>query len=254
MERTMAEIDWDEVYRDNLSRTYDPFKAHEYTIYGRITGSKQVPPVSFSREDWYKREAPDYLSAMAYEIVPVGSPNYDPLKEATKKTLQTAKGLADLNKAAAAGSAYYGSNKAFKDANAYYNYLEKLYNQKSSAEQKIQSQKTGEWWKQYNLPDPSQRFASLESFVNFEYDRRVPGKPVTRIDANKLYKPVYEYFQQQQKAYTKKLRAEGVTGTELGKRIKDYSLALAQGLDARVNETGISPFLIAAFARGKSGR
>ena len=61
----MAEINWNNVYNDYVTQYKDPYKAAEYTIFGRLTGSKKIP-TTYTQDEWYKVNAPDYFAIKTY--------------------------------------------------------------------------------------------------------------------------------------------------------------------------------------------
>ena len=206
----MAQINWDDVYKDYLSSTKDPFKAAEYTVFGRITGSKKIPQ-SYTKEEWYQYEAPDYWSAINYK-------GTDRLAMHTGTSLKNAKTFNDLINIAKQATDRGLLSGTYGQVD-YYNDLKTLWTQKSSAEKKSTSS-SANWWKQYGLVDPSLRYDGT---------------------TNK-YDVAEKYIADQTAAYAKKLGND----PNAAARAKDFNNAIRTSVYKKINESGVTPFLISA--------
>jgi hypothetical protein len=214
-------IDWNQVYSDYRTELGDDSKALEYTIYGRLTGRKTVPPTAYSKEQWVEFEAPDYNAAVSYQ-------GDDALANFTRNELKNAKSINSLlttaKKAANEGLLQGTSFTQFD----YYNELKDLWNQKTTAEKRYKTQQDTAWWTDYALPAPSERFDS----------------------ANNTFDVAETYIANQTAAYSKKL------GNDPNKasRTKAYNESLRSSLYQRLNDSNITPFLVAAQKRAKTIR
>lgn len=227
----MAEIDWNKLYNDYKTQYKDPFKAAEYTVFGRLTGSKKVP-TTYTQDEWYQYEAPDY-----WAVISKPAASDDPLAETTKK-IKTAKSPSDVFAIAnSAPTSAIGVGKLFREFSDYRDYLMGLYNQKVQAEKKATST-SANWWKQYGLPDPSKRFASLEQYA--------------KTGTGDVFSEGKKYIVNQSGAYKKKLIASGVSEADATARAKDYAIGLGRAIDKKIADAGLTPFLIAAQQRIKA--
>lgn len=204
------EINWNDIYKSHLSATNDPFKAAEYTVYGRLTNSKKIPQ-SYTKNEWYQYEAPDYWSAINYK-------GNDRLATYTGTSLKGAKSFNDLINIAK-GATDKGLLSGTYGQVDYYNDLKTLWTQKGSAEKKSTSS-SANWWKQYGLPDPSMRYDGT---------------------TNK-YDAAETYIANQTAAYAKKLGKD----PNAVARTKDFNNAIRASVYKKINDSGVTPFLTAA--------
>lgn len=213
----MAETNWNDVYKGYVTQYKDPFKAAEYTVFGRLTGSKKVP-TTYSQEQWYEYEAPDYWRAVSYT-------GDDALAKYTRDALKGAKSFDQL--ISIAKGANSGTNKLLSAEYGvvdYYSDLKELWKQRTSAEKKASSS-SSKWWTQYGLPDPSLRFEANST------------------DETKLFSPAEDYIEKQTKAY------EAKKGTAAA---KDFNKALRTAIYKKLNDAGVTPFLVQAQQRIKA--
>ena len=223
----MAEVNWNNIYKDYVTQYNDPFKAAEYTVFGRITGSKKIP-TTYTQDEWYKVNAPDYFAIKTYNgtdelnnytKTELAKPN---LKFTSLRSIaQNAKGLGDG----------YGKNQ-------YYTDLVEIWKQKNAAEKSFTTQSGANWWKDYGLPDPSKRFASLE-----EYAKTGTGDVLTQGA---------KYIKDSSAKYKAKLIKSGVSDAEATARTKDYAIGLGRAIDKKISSSGVTPFLVAAQQRIRS--
>lgn len=232
----MAEINWNDVYKNYLTETNDPYKAIEYTVFGRLTGSKKVP-TSYTKEQWYEYEAPDYWSAINYA-------GDDRLATYTRDKLKSTKSFNEL-----LGIAKEATDKGILSGSYgqvdYYTDLKDLWNQKSTAEKRASST-SASWWKQYGLPDPSKRFDSLKTYAEAVKRGSKPAKPTN------IYSPAFDYLTTETTKYKAQLEKKGIKGADLAARVADFSVGLAGALDKKMTSAGFTPFLIAAQQRIKA--
>lgn len=212
----MAEINWNNIYKNYLTQYDDPFKAAEYTVFGRLTGSKKVP-TTYTKEEWYQYEAPDYWSAINYTgDDKLAKFTRDELKKA--KTFNEVLGIATRATSKGLLSGGYGQVDYYAD-------LKELWKQKSGAEKKSTSE-SANWWKDYGLPDPSQRYDGTSS----------------KFDAAE------KYIAEQSAAYSKKLGND----PNKAQRAADFNKAIRTAVYKKINDSGVTPFLIAAQQRIKA--
>jgi hypothetical protein len=235
----MAEINWNNIYKSYLDQYKDPFKAVEYTVFGRLTGSKKIP-TTYTQDQWYEYEAPDYWKAIKSPVNPD-----DPLRETTIK-IKNAKSPSDVFAIAnSAPSSAIGVGKLFREYADYRDYLMGLYTQKVQAEKKASSTSSN-WWKQYGLPDPSKRFDSLKTYAEAVKSGSKPAKPTN------IYSPAFDYLTTETTKYKAQLEKKGIKGADLAARVADFSVGLAGALDKKMTSAGFTPFLIAAQQRIKA--
>ena len=230
----MAEINWDDVYKNYLTQTKstefpngNPFKAAEYTVFGRLTGSKKIP-TTYTQEEWYQYEAPDYWRATQYK-------GDDLLASYTRDSLAKAKSFDEL--IGVARGANSGTNyllTADYGVVDYYADLKELWKQRTSAEKKASSS-SSKWWTQYGLPDPNQKFDSLENYAKTGSGNVFSAGKKYIIDATAKYKA--------------NLIKKGVSETDATARAKDYAVGIGRAIDKKLDDAGVSPFLIAAQQR-----
>ena len=214
----MAEINWNDIYKNYLTETGDPFKAAEYTVFGRLTGSKKVPKV-YSQEEWYKVNAPDYYAISTYN-------GTDELNKYTKGALAKS-GIKFTDLRTIAQDAFdkdllgggYGTTE-------YYTDLIEIWKQKNSAEKSFTTQPGSRWWKDYGLPDPAMRFNK---------------------DTNK-YDAAEKYIADQTAAYAKKLGAD----PNANARAADFNKAIRESVYQKLDKSGVTPFLVASQKRVKA--
>lgn len=216
-------INWNDVYKDYSSQ-YDQPKAIEYTVYGRLTGSKKVPK-QYTVDEWLISSAPTYKSLAEYsgtdaastylksQIVPLAKQGKFDL--ASVRTI--VKTLTNPD-----GKNYKGDAYSYQEA---YDLVKGVYDEVSKAQKSYALQPGLNWWKQYDLPDPKEKFDPSST------------------DSKKLFKPAEDYIAAQTKAYEKK------KGTAAA---KDFNIALRKAVYDKLAAAGATPFLVAAQQRIKS--
>lgn len=217
----MAEINWNNVYNDYKNQYKDAFKAAEYTVFGRLTGSKKTP-TTYTQDEWYQYEAPDY-----WAIVSKPPAKDDPLgaKTAEIKNAKSPSDVFAIADSAGTSNIGIGSGTLFKTTADYRDYLMVLYNQKVQAEKKASSSGAN-WWKQYDLPNPSERY---------EADK-------------KNFDTAEAYIKQQTATYARKIGRVA----DAKKKLTDFENGLRKTIYKNINASGISPFLVAAQKRIKA--
>lgn len=220
----MADINWNDVYQEYKTQYNDPFKAAEYTIYGRLTGSKKVPK-SYTRDEWLITSAPTYKSLFEYTGKDAAS-NY--LKKQVIPLAQ--KGKFDLGAVRTIVSTlqkpdnknYNGPAFSYQEA---YDLVKGIYDEVAKAEKSYALQPGTNWWKQYDLPDPTQRYDGTS----------------IKLDAAETY------IANQTAAYSKKLGND----PKKAERVTDYNNALRTALYNKIKDS-VTPFMVAAQQRIKA--
>jgi hypothetical protein len=221
----MAEINWNDIYKNYLTETKDPYKAAEYTVYGRLTGSKKVPK-AYTRDEWLVTSAPTYKSLTEYSGNDAASKYLKtqvvPLAKAGKFDLGAVRTIVStLQKPD--GKNYTGPSFGYQEA---YDLVKGIYDEVAKAEKSYALQPGSNWWKQYGLPDPSLRFDGTTS----------KDTGAEQYIANKTAE------------YSKKLGND----PKKGERVTDFNNALRKALYKKLNDSGVTPFLIAAQKRVKA--
>lgn len=214
----MARIDWNDIYQTYLSETEDPFKAVEYTVFGRLTGSKKVPKV-FTIDEWIDTSAPSYKTVL----------NYKGPDEATKiisgelNRLKTSNVDFDLGQVNEISTKL--SNVGYTKGEAY-DIVKGIYDEYARAKKSYSLQSGSNWWKQYDLPDPSLRYDGT---------------------TNKLDQ-AEDYIAKQSAAYANKIKGD----PNASARAADFNKAIRASVYKKINDAGVTPFAIASQKRIKT--
>lgn len=260
-------INWDQVYNDYITeytsgvdQTSPDYgnivaaarrKAGEMAAYGRLTGSKKNPTKWYTLGEWIDYSAPSYKSVRDYKGT----------DEATKYISKEIKALeADPNKAfdiGAVNSIAEGLGQQGYTRGEAYDIVKSIYDEFSAAKRNYKRQSTSHPYSQYGLPDPTTIYG-LQDGTTTTFVIGNDGKPVKRkvkvvayVDP-KTGQSAKDWVIKKTAAYQDSLIKKGVDAATAKTRAIEYGQALKTSVEAKIQASGVTPFIEAAAKRART--
>lgn len=262
------DLDFDDIYNEFVDLGYDPATATQYAAYQYIINPsgaiKQVklPENWYSDEEWYEYEAPDYLKLKEY----AGNDNF---LNFNKSVLFDEQG--NLKPEVASGGANYifaqvtgpdgtdARSNLNVDPYDHYQQLLAVYNQKVSADNKIENQSNTHPFAQYGLSNPNQRyyFSNAKDSKQRELDATAAG-----IKERKNYVPLPDelnsIFQNavdtQVKNFGNKLKKQGFTQQQVFQAMEVYEKRVVAAYNQQLAQSRVTPFTYTAARRVRAAK
>lgn len=255
-------INWDSVYSDYITQYTTGFdqtdpdyaakvaaaqrKAGELAAYGRLTGSKKDPQKWYSMGEWIDLKAPTYKSIKSYKGTDAGLKYLkraigDLERDKTRGLDLTA--VAEITQGLQTNGGYQ-YQQAYDIANG-------LYAEFQTARQSYKKQGSTHPYRQYGLPDPTTIYG-IAGGTTQTYVIDNNGKPVKKTVKVVAYPGASKWVDDKAVAYQQKLVNSGVNATEATTRAAEYKIALANNVNAKIQASGITPFIEAAAKRSRS--
>ena len=254
-------INWDAVYNDYITQyttgvdqTSPDYgavvaaarrKAGELAAYGRLTGSKKDPTKWYTLGEWIDYSAPSYKSIRNYK-------GTDPATLIISNSIRELE--RDPNKKFDIGSVNEIAQKLTSEGytrGEAYNVVKGIYDEFSSAKKKYGSQSTTHPYAKLGLPDPTTIYGlqdgSTETFVIGN-----DGKPVKRKVKVVAYPGAAKWVTTKTASYEQNLIKQGVDATTARTRALDYGKALKANVEAKIQASGVTPFIEAAAKRART--
>lgn len=258
----MAEsINWDSIYNDYVGQYTTGLvetdvdyaakvaaaqrKAGELAAYGRLTGSKKDPQKWYSIGEYIDLKAPTYKSVKNYKGTDAGL-----------LYLKRAIGDLEVDKTRSLDLTAVNEITAGLQKNGYqyqeaYDIANGIYQEFQGARQSYKKQGSTHPYKQYGLPDPTAIFgvtnSSTETYVIDNNGNAVKKK--VKVVA---YPGASAWVDKKAVAYQQKLVKSGVGAADATSRAADYKIALTNNVNAKIQASGITPFIDAAAKRSRT--